>query len=218
MKRRAISQVLTTVIILVASVVLASGVVLYGTSLFQVETQQTQISTQGTEIWVNSTDPNEVAWGAVGIRNSGDKIISVSTIEVRGVSVPFSSWFAERDQDRITTDNFQSKFVNNGTDANGDMLDTVDTGGSVTTSCAGADPNVIELDFDGNNAGGQDDKPTLCLSVLSGPLSLNPGERSIIYFRIPDGTLSRLDSGEPTRLNIFASSVLSPETVTVSNP
>ena len=34
-KKRAISTVLTTVIILVASVVLGSGVVLYGTSLFQ---------------------------------------------------------------------------------------------------------------------------------------------------------------------------------------
>ena len=34
-KKRAISTVLTTVIILVASVVLAAGVVLYGTSLFQ---------------------------------------------------------------------------------------------------------------------------------------------------------------------------------------
>jgi len=34
-RKRAISTVLTTVIILVSSVVLGSGVVLYGTSLFQ---------------------------------------------------------------------------------------------------------------------------------------------------------------------------------------
>jgi len=61
-KKRAISTVLTTVIILVSSVVLASGVVLYGTSLFQGGTQTENISVSGIKIWVHPTDPDGLAW------------------------------------------------------------------------------------------------------------------------------------------------------------
>ena len=51
-KKRAISTVLTTVIILVSSVVLGSGVVLYGTSLFQSGVQTESISVSGVKVWV----------------------------------------------------------------------------------------------------------------------------------------------------------------------
>ncbi|MFB5620540.1 MAG: hypothetical protein ACE5RC_05365, partial [Nitrosopumilus sp.] len=76
-KKRAISTILTTVIILVASVVLGSGVVLYGTSLFQGSTLTEQLTVSGAKIWVDPTDTNGHAWGAAGLRNSGDKSISV---------------------------------------------------------------------------------------------------------------------------------------------
>ena len=88
--RRAISTVLTTIIILVASVVLGSGVVVYGTSLFQGGTQQEAIAVQGTQLWVSATDSNGIAWGAAAVRNSGDKILSVDKVEVRGTTIPFS--------------------------------------------------------------------------------------------------------------------------------
>ena len=69
--KRAISTVLTTVIILVSSVVLGSGVVLYGTSLFQSGTQSENISVVGTKVWVDTTDPftpaTGIAWGAAAI-------------------------------------------------------------------------------------------------------------------------------------------------------
>ena len=55
-KSRALSTVLTTVIILVASVVLGSGVVLYGASLFQGGTQQEAISVSGDKIWVENEE------------------------------------------------------------------------------------------------------------------------------------------------------------------
>ena len=94
-KHRGLSTVLTTVIILVASVVLGSGVVLYGASLFQSGTQQEAISVTGVSVWVHSTDTNGLAWGAAKVRNTGDKIISVDTIEIRGTGVPFSQWYAD---------------------------------------------------------------------------------------------------------------------------
>ncbi|WP_255464622.1 hypothetical protein [Nitrosopumilus sp. b2] len=55
-RRRTISTVLTTVIILVASVVLGAGSGLYGTSLFQTSTQQDSIVVLGMNLWVNATD------------------------------------------------------------------------------------------------------------------------------------------------------------------
>jgi len=94
-KKRAISTVLTTVIILVSSVVLGSGVVLYGTSLFQSGTQQESISASGIKVWVHTEATEGLAWGAAKVRNTGDKIISVDKIQIRGFDVPFSQWYPD---------------------------------------------------------------------------------------------------------------------------
>jgi len=89
-RKRAISTVLTTIIILVASVVLGSGVVLYGTSLFQSGTQQEAITVSGLKVWVHGTETKGLAWGAFAVRNSGDKVVSVDKITIRGTDIPFS--------------------------------------------------------------------------------------------------------------------------------
>lgn len=206
--RRAISTVLTTIIILVASVVLGSGVVVYGTSLFQGGTQQEAISVQGVQLWVNGTDANGIAWGAAAVRNSGDKILSVDKIEVRGTNVPFSQWYVDTDPERVTVDNFQAQFVSEGTDGEGHMLNSADTDG-----CS---PSVaLEIDLDGTTD--PEGKPTLCLGVQTGPVGLNPGDRMVIYFKIPDGTLSSLDAGATSSLNIFAGKTGAPQSVTIAN-
>jgi len=62
-RKRAISTVLTTVIILVSSVVLGSGVVLYGTSLFQSGTQQEAITASGIKVWVHTDATDGLSWG-----------------------------------------------------------------------------------------------------------------------------------------------------------
>ncbi|WP_232202961.1 MULTISPECIES: hypothetical protein [Nitrosopumilus] len=199
--RRAISTVLTTIIILVASVVLGSGVVVYGTSLFQGGTQQEAISVQGVQLWVNATDSNGVAWGAAAVRNSGDKILSTDKIEVRGTNVPFSAWYVDTDPDRVTVDNFQAQFISTGT-VSGQMQSTGST-------CASAD---LEIDLDDAGA-----LPALCMTKQSGPVGLNPGDRMIIYFKVPDGTLSSLDAGATSSLNIFAGKTGAPQSVTIAN-
>jgi hypothetical protein len=53
--RKAISAVLTTIIVLVASIVLGTGVVVYSTSLFQTGGQQQAVQVVGLRSWVNST-------------------------------------------------------------------------------------------------------------------------------------------------------------------
>ncbi len=203
--RRAISTVLTTVIILVASVVLGSGVVVYGTSLFQGGTQQEAITVQGTKLWVNATDSNEVAWGAAGVRNSGDKLLSVDKIEVRGTTTAFSDWYVDTDPSRVTVNNFQSQLISTGTDASGLM-----------TSTSGAECDAsVELEIDLDTVGSEE--PALCLDQQSGPVALEPGDRMIIYFKLPDGTLAPLDAGSASSANIFAGKTGSPQSITVGN-
>jgi len=88
--------VLTTVIILVSSVILGSGVVLYGTSLFQGNTLVEGFSVSEIKLWIHDTDPIGIAWGAVGIRNTGDTGLAVHKIIVRGVNVPVGQWYVDR--------------------------------------------------------------------------------------------------------------------------
>ncbi len=216
-KRKGLSTVLTTVIILVASVVLGSGVVLYGTSMFQTVAQQESIEVQGIQIWVNATDPLGDSWGAAGVRNDGDKILAVDTISIKGVTVPFASWYYDSDQTRVSLENYQYNFVHEGTGGVGTlMFDTVDAGGSVTTSCDTVlfpDATTLEIDLD--DAGTLE---TLCLARASGPVGLNPGERAIIYFQIPQERITPLDSGASTTLNMFAGEAGAPLSIIISNP
>lgn len=222
-RSKAISVVLTTMIILVASIILAVGVVVYGTSLFQTSNVQEVISITGIKLWVNTTDSSGITWGAAAVRNSGDVPLALDKIEVRGTAVPFTNWYVDRNQTRVTIANFQSQFLHTGTDLTNahELRDSVDSGGSVSEPCpasAGTDDQVIELDFDGNNGGGPDDKPTLCLAQTAGPTSLSPGERLIMYFHLPDGIISPVDSGTATNVGIFAGRAGAPVTTTVSNP
>jgi len=209
--RKAISVVLTTMIILVASVVLGTGVVIYGTSLFQTGAQQEAISTQGVMLWVNATEPTGTAWGAAGIRNSGDKLVSVDAIQIRGASIPFTQWFVEKNQTAVSTDNFQAQYIMTAMIPSPINLLEV-TSPNTTTPCPpGA--NKLEIDFDKLGS-----KPTLCLNQASGPISLNPGERMIIYFRVNPGLLAPVDSGSSTNVGIFAGKTGAPTSVTVGNP
>jgi len=207
-KRKGISTVLTTVIILVASVVLGSGVVLYGTSLFQTVAQQENIEVQGIQIWVNATDPLGDSWGAAAIRNNGDQVLAVDTISIKGANVPFANWYVDTNQTRVTTENFQYTFVHEGTDGAGTMMNNSPV---VTTACSPAADLEIDLDAAGS-------LPTLCLDQASGPVGLNPGERAIVYFQVPTGKVTTLDAGAATTLKIFAGEAGAPLSTVIQNP
>jgi len=217
--RKAISVVLTTMIILVASVVLGTGVVIYGTSLFQTGASEEKIATQGVKVWVNATNTTGIAWGAAGIRNVGDKLVSVDHIQLRGAEIPYTQWYVDKNQTRVTSDNLQSQYLHTGTSAvdNHELRDTLDVvGGAISQPCPatyGDDGTVIELDFDGASA-----KPTICLLKAGGPTSLNPGEGLIVYFRVSNALLSPVDSGASTSVSIFAGKTGAPTSVTIANP
>jgi len=210
-KRKGLSTVLTTVIILVASVVLGSGVVLYGTSMFQTVAQQESLEVQGIQLWVNATDAAGDAWGAAGVRNDGDKILSVDTISIKGKTVPFGNWYFDVDQTRVTVGNYQSQFIHEGSAGAGTLMN--DSTSVDLVACANP-ATTLSIDFDGGDTG----EPTLCLSQGSGPIGLNPGERTIIYFQMTNGTLTTLDAGASTTLNIFAGEAGAPLSTIISNP
>jgi hypothetical protein len=225
-KRKAISAVLTTIIILVASIVLGSGVVVFATSLFQTGGQQQSITVQGIKTWVNTTayaPGQNAAWGATAIRNGGDKLVSVNTVQIRGVTIPYINWYADVNQTRATQ-NFQAQFNLTQTDSNGNPIGSLGTGVTptpgISASCIQyiiarpASPLVgFVIDEDGPGA-----NLPLCLIQQTGPIGLTPGSAAIIYYKLPSGSVGPLDSGQVTSVSIFAGSVGAPQTVRISNP
>jgi hypothetical protein len=208
-KRKGISTVIATVIILVASVVLGSGVVLYGTSLFQTAAQEQSIEVTGIKIWVNATDPLGDTWGAAGIRNNGDQILSVDTISLKGTTIPFSSWYFDTNQTRVTQTNYQSNFVHEGTAGVGTLMND-----SASVDACANPATTLEIDFDGAGNG----EPTLCLEPGTGPIGLNPGQRAVVYFQLPQEKITPLDAGASTTLQIFAGKAGAPLSTIISNP
>jgi len=229
--RRAISAVITTIIILVASIVLGSGVVGFSTSLFQTGGQQQTIQVQGVKGWVNSTaqivnnSPVYVAWGATAVRNSGDKILSVDNIQMRGASIPYGNWYADTNQTRVNSgSNFQAQFNLTKTDMNGFPIGSAANGGVVTgggTPCVTFARNTLpaapNLSFQIEEDGAGSSLP-LCLTQQTGPISLNPGAAAIIYWQVPNGVFTSLDSGAVTTVSIFAGKVGAPQSIRVANP
>ena len=219
--RKAISAVLTTLIILVASVVLGTGVVLYGTSLFQTGAQSSGIATQGVHVWLNSTsastsDGKTWTWGAAEIRNSGDKILSVDQINVRGSQIPFANWYYDNNPTRVTAANFQSQLNYTQTTNSGGNLGIMKTyvGGAtpftMPAACTTAGASFAIDEFNGAGT-------PMCFVKATGPISLKPGDKAIVYFQIPSGILSTVDAGSQSSVAVYAGNVGAPQSVTVES-
>ena len=211
--RKAISTVLTTMIILVASVVLGTGVVLYGTSLFQTNASGEAISTSGTQVWVDSTGSSGWAWGAADVRNSGDKLLSIDQILIRGQAVPFANWYADSNATEVTSSNYQAALLytslnpGTGTMKNGTSVGMALSTDSKCLPYPSANGMHIVL-----NTG----QATLCLAKQSGPVSLAPGQKAIIYFKIPQNLLTTVDAGSASSVALYAGKVGAPVSVTVA--
>ena len=218
--RKAISAVLTTLIILVASVVLGTGVVLYGTSLFQTGSQSSGIAAQGVHVWLNATSGKPTyTWGAAEIRNSGDKILSVDQINVRGTQIPFANWYYDSDPTRVTAANFQSQLIYPTTGVNGLMMSylmTPQTAVPNTASPTGCSSvATAKFGINESSTASTSSNPVLCFSQASGPISLKPGDKAIVYFQVPTGILSTVDAGSQSSVAVYAGNVGAPQSITV---
>jgi len=85
---------------------------------------------------------------------------------------------------------------------NGELVKT-----AVDTNCSGT--NTIEI----NIAAGE----FVCANKANGPVGLEPGDGAIIYFKFSNGTITSIDSGVSTTVNIFAGKTGAPLSITVSS-
>ena len=206
--RKAISAVLTTIIILVASIVLGTGVVVYSTSLFQSGGSQQAVQLQGLKGWVSSNFTAGYSWGAFAVKNTGDKLVSINSITLRGVAIPYVNMYSDVNQTR-TTAAFQSQLITTGIDHNGNMQ--TNTSYADPLSCpsiviTNGFPNEITINENGTNDSipSADSRVKLCLTQQSGPISLLPGNIAIIYFKAPTGLYGTTDVGVTSTVSVLA--------------
>jgi flagellin-like protein len=89
-KNRALSEVVSTLILLVVAVLLAAVVTYYATNITMVRTENEQIMFSKAHVWVNSTG----AVGAFKIQNLGGRDILIDKISVRGVDEAWTDvWY-----------------------------------------------------------------------------------------------------------------------------
>ena len=91
--RKGIGNVITTLIILIASVVLGAGVIFFGGSMFQTNTQSESIKVSNVHAWVSSQNSTSSVV-AFAVQNTGSKAVTINSISMRGLSVPTTSWYS----------------------------------------------------------------------------------------------------------------------------
>ena len=85
---KALSTVVTTLIILVVSVLLAGVVALYAVNITSTRTQQEDLRLYKQEVWYNVT--GGYSYAALAIDNVGGRDVVIDKIQVRGVEVSWS--------------------------------------------------------------------------------------------------------------------------------
>jgi len=208
-KHRALSGVLVTIIIMVASIVLASGVVLYGTTLFQGGAQQESITVSGIQLWVHGIDSKGLAWGAFAVRNTGDKVLSVDRIAVRGTDIPFKNWYPDT---TVTPDIIQQPMNFTGWSGINGFLNN-DT--AAATWCDANDASKMALEIQTGAVPVEDGY--FCANVGAGPIGLDPGQAALIYFTLNNGTVTSVDGGSQTSVSVFAGKTGAPQSIAIGS-
>ncbi len=199
------STAIVVIMSLVGSVILASGVVLYGTTLFQGGAQQEAITVSGVKLWVHGTAADGLTWGAFSVRNTGDKVLSVDRIAVRGTDVPFSQWYQDN---TVTTGIIQQPMNFTGWSGTKRFLNN-DTG----PTCSPA--TKMQLVLEKNTSPAVDG--WFCGNAALGPLGLDPGQAAIIYFKLNNGTVTSVDGGQTTSVSVFAGKSGAPQSIAVGS-
>lgn len=184
-KRRGIGTVITTLIILIASVVLGAGVIFFGGSLFQTNTENEAIQVSNAHIWVGTNGTSQDSVAGFVVQNTGGKVVSIQTITVRGQSVPTASWYYNNDPLVATATNTQKELTWE-TDFN------LSDGYDLDTTAAGQET----------------------LTKATGPISLSQGKAVFVFLDSPAG-ISSLDTGLSFTVNIAAGKSSAVQSVSV---
>ncbi|MGB8780007.1 MAG: type IV pilin [Candidatus Bathyarchaeia archaeon] len=89
--RRALSTVVTTLIILVVSVLLAGVVTYFAINVVSTRVQEESLNLQYQHVWFSTTDSKAEA--AIMITNTGGRDVVLQSIAVRGQTIPTADLF-----------------------------------------------------------------------------------------------------------------------------
>ena len=173
-KRRGIGNVITTLIILIASVILGAGVIFFGGSMFQTNTQSESVKVTNVHSWVSPTTGANVT--AFAVQNVGSKPISINSISFRGLPVAQANWYSC----------------------------TPGTGGGGGAGGCGSSQNVnTELIRDYTPASVVLADSAVAYTFNAGPVSLTQGQATIVYV-LNAGSITPIDAGNTYALQIQA--------------
>ena len=96
----ALSNVVSTLIILVVSVLLAGVVTMYAINITSTRTQQEALKVTKQAVWVYG---DGTAYAAIAIDNVGGRDVVIDKIQIRGVEAPWSSVYYIRLNSTIST-------------------------------------------------------------------------------------------------------------------
>ena len=85
--KKALSTVVTTLIILVVSVLLAGVVTMYAINITSTRTQQEELRLTKQAVWV---DADDTAYAALAIDNVGGRDVVIDKVQVRGVEAAWT--------------------------------------------------------------------------------------------------------------------------------
>lgn len=196
---------MAVIMFITISIMLSSGVVLYGTSLFQVEAQQESFTVTGMKVWTYGSVSDSLSWGAFSVRNTGDKVLSIDRIVARGIDVPFAQWYPDNS---VTIDMIQQPMNFTGWSNNNGFLKN-----DVSANCSPSTTIRLVLQPSAN--------PTssgwFCANAAAGPIVLDPSQAAIIYFRLNNGTISGIDGGATANVSVFAGKMGTTQSIAIAS-
>ncbi len=193
------------IVIMVASIVLATGVIVFGVTLFQQASLIESIAITEAKMWVYYPISIDLAWGAFVARNNGDTVLSIDRIVVRGTDVPFTQWYADTD---VTLNIIQQRMNFTGWSGIAGKLSN-----STNANCNPS--TAMQLVIQSNTNPPSDG--WFCGARVAGPVGLEPGQAAIIYYQFTNGTINAADGGQTARLSVFAGKTGAPQNVFIAS-
>ena len=142
--RIGLSTVITTLIILVVSILLASVVAYYATNVVSTRVQEESLHVSKQHIWVNSDGDAEAA---VMVTNNGGRDVVINKVSIRGQTSDWANvFYAIADPTPVTGDDLAVDLAYVTTPiAAGDDLGLIDTGRPTTTNIVLPSGNTIVI-------------------------------------------------------------------------
>jgi hypothetical protein len=126
-------------------------VIFFGGSMFQTNTQSESIKVTNVHSWVDSTGAaNEIATTAFVVQNTGSKAVTISSINLRGLSVPTATMYytITNNQTQLQTE-LPADFIEDSVTIAGVAI-TMDGGDGSTISLNQGDAAIVYLSEAGN--------------------------------------------------------------------